>query len=283
MMGYRLVVCVISLFLASHTLSANRSVGSIVQVVGVAEVADQQGRYRQLRVRDKIFPGDMLITRDNGWLTVNFYDLTRVVLRPDSEFVIDEFPLTMDKGDVAFRINTGGVRITSGLIASQSRDRFNLLTPSGNLNVGRAEWVVRICDGDLCNPQLNNIKQCAKYENGLTTNRQFVSVYKGEVNVGYCPDSSVLSVGTSSVFGEGIAGDQQECVVVDEIPCFVLFDQQLGRGKVRIFRRKLTPVAQAEAEDEPERDKRPDSRQVRPTPRARMPRPRIERPRPNRR
>jgi FecR protein len=283
MMSCRLVVLLITLFLASYTLSANRSVGSVVQLVGVVEVADKHGRYRRLNVRDKVFSGDMLVTRADGWLTVNFYDLTRVVLRPDSEFVIDAFPSTMDKGDVALRINRGGVRMTSGLIASQSQERFILSTPSGNLSVGRAEWVVRICDGDECDPQLSNIKQCAKYENGLTTNRQFVSVYKGEVNAGYCPESSMVSVGTSSVFGNALAGDQQECVIVDEIPCFVLFDKQLGRGKVRIFRRKLTPVADSDIEDDPERDKRPDSRQVRPAPRARMPRPRIERPRPNRR
>ena len=271
------------LFIASEgVIAKEKSVASIVRAVGEVSATGIDGETRKLHVQQQVYSGDRLVTGKGSWLTVNFYDLTRIVLRPETEFHIVSFPITMDAGDIDLKVVRGGVRITSGTIASKSHERFTLVTPSGNLNAGRAEWVVRVCDGQYCDNEHKNVKQCKKYQKPLIENTEIVSVYQGQVTMDHCEDSAVVQQGSSNILNT----QTQRCDVIDQVPCFVLFDGKMGKDKIRTFSKKLILNGTSESNDEegqPNEGERPESRHSRPNSRTRRTTPSIDRPRRSRR
>ena len=239
---------------ATTALAKNSSVGSLVRVVNESHITDQSGVERKVARRSSIYPGDIIRTGEDGWVTINFFDLTRVVLRPNTEFVVRKFPQTMDKGEIELEFIQGGARITTGTIAKKSRNRFKVVTPQGEIKGVRSEWVIRSCVEDECTILETNFPRCASYINPETQNRQFVSAYKDDVNINYCPVETRLEAGTSLVYDV----QQQTCQVIEEVPCFILFDSKLGRDKLRKLRPKLTLTE--EAKELKERPDRPDAR-----------------------
>ncbi len=274
---------VFTLFAVSgEVISKEKSVGSAVRVIGEVSVTSIDGETKKLKVQQEIFSGDRFVTGKGSWLTVNFYDLTRIVLRPETEFYIASFPITMDAGDIDLSVVRGGVRITSGTISSKSHGKFTLATPSGKLHAGRAEWVVRVCDGQRCDNEYNKIKQCKKYLKPMIKNSEIVSVYQGQVSIDHCVGSSVVEQGSSIILNT----QNHRCDVVDQVPCFVLFDGKMGKDKIRTFLKKLTLDEASEeqlGEDQLKEGGRPESRKSRPNTRTRRTTPSIDRPRRNRR
>ena len=279
-----LMLCAFVAFfvVSGDVVSKEKSVGSVVRVVGDVSRVGVDGVTRKLHIQHEIYSGDKLITSKDGWLTVNFYDLTRIVLRPDSEFHVSSFPVTMDAGDIDLKMVRGGARITSGTIASRSRERFTLSTPSRTLHAGRAEWVVRVCHGQLCDSEYNAIKQCKKYQKPTIKNTEIVSVYQGQVGINNCAENSAVVQGSSVILNT----QTQRCYVIDQVPCFVLFDGKMGKDKIRTFLKKLTLNEMLEVGDDESQSKdeiRPESRHSRPSSRTRRTAPSIDRPRRSRR
>ena len=278
MLGVFMVFFVVS----GNVISKEKSVGSVVRAVGDVSLIGVDGEVRKLHIQQEIYSGDRLITGKGSWLTVNFYDLTRIVLRPESEFYITSFPATMDAGDIDLKVVRGGARVTSGTIASKSHERFTLSTPSGNLHAGRAEWVVRVCDGQRCDTEYDAIKQCKKYQKPMMQNAEIVSVYEGQIRINNCVGTSVVEKGSSAILNT----QTQSCNVIGQVPCFVLFDGKMGKDKIRTFLKKLTlnEVSEVHVDENLLKEEvRPDSRHSRPNSRTRRSTPSIDRPRRSRR
>jgi hypothetical protein len=241
------------------------SVGSLVRVSGAANIIGADGETRSAKDRERIFPGDTLVTTDTATVTANFFDLTRVVLRQSTALVINRFPITMDDGDIEMELLSGGVHITSGTIAAQSPDRFTLLTPSGSMQVGRAEWLVRVCtDGDCAQQQ--ELQQCNAYVQPETISKSFIAVYDGEVSIDFCAIPQSLDAGNTLVIPQ-LGG---ACEILAEIPCFILLDDRRDRSNIRLYSDLLTPID--------DREIRPNMRPDRPPPRSGRPPPRVNRP-----
>lgn len=253
-------LCCLLLMFALPTISMaqDKSVGTVVRALGEVQLLASHGQQRQLRTQDRVAPGDTLITGEDAWLTVNFYDLTRVVLRPNSRFKIERFPRTLDEGDIKLQLFSGAARVSSGTIASQSLERFSLLTPNGLIQAGRAEWVVRLCEGQDCQRLSEEIRSCGRYEKPNSLNQQFVSVYKGEIAPAYCEAQTRIRLGQSAMSQL----QSNSCTVIPEVPCFILFDKKLGRDKARALEKNLTllPGQEASVQRPPPRRERPAKR-----------------------
>jgi len=288
-LAFSLAACVAVLIaVSSSTVLAEQSnsVGTVVQVMGTANVVSSGVVDKPAVSRTLIFPGDRLVTGDNSWVTINFFDLTRVVLSPNSDFLIQRFPQTLSSGGVELEIKSGGARITTGTLSNESPDRFIVQTPAGEIVSSRSEWLVRICKDADCDRLHKTFKRCANYAHPTTINRQFVGVYKGRVALDYCaPKQEVVagSTATSSL-------NQASCQVLDEVPCFILSDGKLGGGKLRKLLPKLTPQEpsayrepSADGElstikNQPKTKERPSMRPKRPESRPPTVRPRVNRP-----
>lgn len=251
------------------TAAELKSVATIVQLTrvqasGSSITVSSEGEKRSVVLRQPLFVGDSIETGANAWVTFNFYDLTRVVLRPNTKFHIREFPETTPSGKIILEISEGGARITTGTIAAEDSERFNVVTPYGDLTGGRSEWVVRVCAEDECEQLEQSFSRCSGYQSVTKRNRQFVAVYKGVLDLDYCPIQQGLNPGETSVFDP----QANSCKVLDEVPCFILLDEKLGRGKLGKFLPRLKPVS----EENTRPSRRPSSRAV-------QPRPRVDRPR----
>ena len=279
---FMLCVFIVFFIVSGDVVAKEKSVGSVVRVVGDVSLIGDDGETKKLHIQQGIYSGDRLVTGKGSWLTVNFYDLTRVVLRPESEFHITHFPVTMDAGDINLKVVRGGARVTSGTIASKSHERFTLSTPSGNLHAGRAEWVVRVCDGQSCDTEYDAIKQCKKYQKPMMKNAEIISVYQGQIRINNCAGTSVVEKGSSAILNT----QTHSCNVIDQVPCFVLFDGKMGKDKIRTYLKKLTlnEIVEVQVDENQSKEEvRPESRHSRPSSRTRRSTPSIDRPRRSRR
>ena len=261
------VILVLMVSINPAIATDSKSVATVVQTTGSSTSTNANGEKQIVVLRQALFAGDSLETGANGWMTFNFYDLTRVILRPDTKFHIREFPETTPSGKIVLEISQGGARITTGTIAADDTERFNLLTPYGELSGSRSEWVVRICAEDECEQLEKTFSQCSGYQSPDKQDRQFVSAYRGLLDLGYCSTHQGLNAGETSVFDP----HANSCLILEEVPCFILLDEMLGRDKVRKFVPKLRPIIGDE-----QGSRRPARR---PDPRAGQLRPRGDRPR----
>jgi hypothetical protein len=245
------------------TAAELKSVATIVQTTGSSIAVSSEAEKRTVVLRQSLFVGDSIETGTNAWVTFNFYDLTRVILRPNTKFLIREFPETTPSGKIILEISEGGARITTGTIAAEDSDRFNLVTPYGELTGGRSEWVVRICAEDECEQLEQTFSRCSGYQSVPKRNRQFVAVYKGLLDLDYCPIQQGLNPGETSIFDP----EGNSCQVLEQVPCFILLDEKLGRDKLRKFLPQLEPVAEDDKSDSTRPTRRPNSRAVQPRPR----------------
>lgn len=229
-------------------VAQNKSVATVSAVSGdvYLQQIDQTAASQMIARGTNIYAGERIKTAVNSSVTINFFDLTRVVLDADSLFVIKQFPQTMDKGDVVLELITGGARVTSGIIAKRTPERFSMLTPGGTIKSSQAQWVVQSCTAGRCDEQHETYQRCAAYVHPPTHNRQFVSVYKGSLEISGCA-GKVVKEGESIIkideVESGLALTQdQRCDIVDQVPCFVLLNEKLGRDKFRQFLPNLTPI-----------------------------------------
>lgn len=262
------LVCALLAF-TCPVAATEKSVGQVARVAGSVELIRPGEQAVTVATRQQVLSNDTLKTGGDGWVTVNFFDLTRVVMRPNTEFHIKEFPQTMDGGGIALEIHSGGARVSTGTIATRSPENFTLQTPNGVLRGSRAEWVVRVCGGEECQKLEASLSRCEDYQSQLDTDSEFVAVYKGVVDLDYCPIEQGLGVGQTAILNT----EDQSCKVVEEVPCFILFDGKLGRDKARQFMPMLEPVSDAPGTQRPPpRPDRPNSRTPRPGPRNDRPR-----------
>jgi hypothetical protein len=249
---------------SAFAIEAN-SVATIVSTKYSSVVTSAQGLSRTATARMSIYVGDVIETSDEAWVSVNFFDLTRVVLSPNTKLAIRRFPETMSADEIEFEIFKGGIRVTTGTLAAQFPDNFSVLTPQGRVSGGRSEWVLRVCNENDCEPLEQSFTQCQDFQSNDTSDKQYLAVYKGSVSSDYCPNTPAAKTGETSVFST----ISHSCEIIDEVPCFILFDHKLGRDKIRKFLPKLTPAAHKEKAPRP---KRPNSRSSQST------RPRVIRP-----
>lgn len=234
----------------SVVFAQSKSVATVSAVVGDVYVHQVNGDDdSQLIERGRgLYAGEKIITTAQASVTVNFFDLTRVVLDADSALQIKQFPQTMDKGNVVLELLSGGARVTSGIIAKRYPERFSMLTPAGVIESSQAQWVVQVCASERCDTQYDEYARCAAYSHPPTLNRQFVSVYKGSLKITGCANQVNLGEG-ESLFKSGAMNNDElsfakgtSCQVVEQVPCFILLNDKLGRDRFRQFLPKLTPI-----------------------------------------
>jgi len=254
-LGQIYLVLLLILFKQSNAMAQN-SVATIVRATNASTIISPNGDSRVAAVRQNIYAGDSVETSENAWLILNFFDLTRIVLRPNSRLTIRRFPETV----------SGGMRVTTGTMAAKYPDSFSVVTPNGELSGGRSEWVLRICEDDDCEALGQTFDRCQDSQHIEKIDKQFLVVYKGVVNYPQCRVQPELNPGETTVYDPST----ERCEVIDEVPCFILFDQNLGQDKIRIFRPDFSPILTV---PDVQRPQRPNNRRL-PPPGARPPRPR---------
>lgn len=136
------------------------AVGTVTLVTGHATAATPAGQIRDLFHGSQVFAGETLITAGSSYMNVEFTDGGRVLLRPQSRFVIERYqyntaaasaPTTSAQTEhesAFFRLLKGGFRAVSGLIGHVRRQDYSVQTPVATIGIRGTDYEVRYCAGD---------------------------------------------------------------------------------------------------------------------------------------
>ena len=100
-------------------ISLAQEAGSIARVSGSAEVKGKDGKTREAKAKDSVNVADTVITKAGGQVMIRLQDKSSLLVRENSEVVIEAFKFEKKSDDVvSTSVVSGAVRAVSGQIAS---------------------------------------------------------------------------------------------------------------------------------------------------------------------
>jgi hypothetical protein len=150
------------LFAAAQAPSA---IGEVALVTGsvTASVAGD-ALPKPLKTGDALAEGQTITVAANSYASLKFADGGRVLLRPNSEFLVESFKYTPAPapataapaaaapagavGSAFFRLVRGGFRAISGLIGKGDRQSYKVTTPVATIGIRGTDYEVQLCASD---------------------------------------------------------------------------------------------------------------------------------------
>ncbi|MDZ7839432.1 MAG: FecR family protein [Gammaproteobacteria bacterium] len=138
------VLCLAALL--GNTAAASGPVGTALTVKGVVTLQPQAGDAVFLAKDSKVHEGDTIVSAEKSFAVIAFIDDSRVVIRQETEFVVEGFRFDEAEQSSAFRLLKGGIRALTGKIARENPDNYKLDTPVASLGVRGTSYDARLCD-----------------------------------------------------------------------------------------------------------------------------------------
>ena len=150
--------------LAAH--AAGSPAGTASLVAGAVSAVSATGETRTLSKDDAVYAGDRILTGGSSYVRLGFLDGGSMVLRPNTEFLVEAFSFKPDEvaakpaqpdlkvapqaaasaNRAVFRLVRGGFRAVSGLVAKLSRDSYAVRTPVATIGVRGTTFFSVACD-----------------------------------------------------------------------------------------------------------------------------------------
>jgi len=165
--------------------------GDVTLADGSVTDTATDGSKRQLKDGDSVYPGDSFVLGDESYLDMDFPDGSRILLRPDTTFQIQQFHFEPDAHPGAdgapaieiapakpenafFRLVKGGLRAVDGLIGHENPQNYGVETPVATIGVRGTAFDVRYC-GDDCKDEADTT--------GAPQNGLYTAVSDGSIGV----------------------------------------------------------------------------------------------------
>jgi hypothetical protein len=141
-------------FWSSWAQALELPVGSIKTIKGTA-VIERQHQTLPVRIGEKIFINDSLITGPDGTMGMIFKDDTLLSLGPDTVVTVKDFLFSPAEGKLSLvtKLFKGTVAYLSGIIAKLSPESVRFETPVGNIGIRGTKFAVRIEESDTDSPK----------------------------------------------------------------------------------------------------------------------------------
>ncbi|WP_415888852.1 FecR domain-containing protein [Neptuniibacter sp. SY11_33] len=117
------------LLLVSSFSQATESVGKVILSFGQNVAVSTAGDQRALKRQADVFANDLLKTSAKGRLQIRFTDGSRLSLKPNTEFKIDEYRFdeaNPEDGKAIYKLLKGGMRTISGKIGKVDKEDYKL-------------------------------------------------------------------------------------------------------------------------------------------------------------
>ncbi len=150
LMKYRIFSSgVLLAILSVSTYAAPTVVGKISFAKG-SNAASQPNLAPRLLGKDaEVYQGDNIQTSDSSFVIVDFVDGSKVTIRPNSNFTIEQFDSASKNAKLT--VHEGGVRAATGEFAKAGANNFQVKTPDATLKGEKdSDFSVRVCKGDEC-------------------------------------------------------------------------------------------------------------------------------------
>lgn len=139
-------------------------IGQVALVTGSVTVSSAM-QARSLSGGDPISEGDTIVVGPNSYASLKFNDGGRVLLRPNTEFAVEQFrsraplpaateagpaaaPVATVQGAAFFRLVRGGLRAISGLIGHGEAQDYRVSTPAATIGIRGTDYEVQTCGED---------------------------------------------------------------------------------------------------------------------------------------
>ncbi|MDD5214756.1 MAG: FecR domain-containing protein [Methylococcales bacterium] len=149
-MKYRIFsLGVLLAILSFSTYAAPTVVGKISFAKGSNAASQPNSAPRLLGKDAEVYQGDNIQTSDGSFVIVDFVDGSKVTIRPNSNFTIEQFDSASKNAKLT--VHEGGVRAATGEFAKAGADNFQVKTPDTTLKGEKdSDFSVRVCKGGDC-------------------------------------------------------------------------------------------------------------------------------------
>lgn len=121
-------------------LLANSAFADVATVVAIR--GDVRANDLYIAQGDSVVENTKIETGNKSFVILQFFDGSKVTVRPSSEFIVNEYK----EESVQLDLVSGGLRILTGTIAKQNPDNYQLNTPTALMGVRGTEFSVQIID-----------------------------------------------------------------------------------------------------------------------------------------
>lgn len=157
-LNYKQGIIFILLLLITQILQAAvEPIAKVNFVRGSVAAILEGSKSRLLGKDDPIYQGDNIQTSARSFVILAFNDEAKITIRPNSSFSIREYNDKKGKQVAKMELHQGGVRASSGKIAKNEPDNFQIKTPLATVNAKQADYSVRLCKND-CQEESKKIK-----------------------------------------------------------------------------------------------------------------------------
>ena len=128
-------------------VSATERIGTTVFARG-AVTASLENDIRLIGHGTPIYERDVLTTGRDSFAIVELADGTRMALRPNTVFRIDEYVIAEGQESVRLNLFEGGLRTVTGAATERKPDAFELRTPVATVGILGTDFSARLCGRD---------------------------------------------------------------------------------------------------------------------------------------
>lgn len=206
------------LLLVSSFSQATESVGKVILSFGQNVAVSTAGDQRTLKRQADVFANDLLKTSAKGRLQIRFTDGSRLSLKPNTEFKIDDYRFdeaNPEDGKAIYKLLKGGMRTISGKIGKVDKEDYKLDAVVATIGIRGTDFSVNKA-GERITGSVNQGKINVAAKQGgsrdIATGRSFSLVGpRGSVSVFKTPASTgATEENTDSSDAEESSEDETE-------------------------------------------------------------------------
>ena len=141
------LACIVSISVLSQAAGAAPA-GEIIYAHGLTSVQRDGEAARFVTKGDPINEGDVISTGPKGFAVLGLKDGSKMTLRPDTSFAVEQFSHGGKDEAGIFRLVKGGVRAITGLIGKRNPQGMRVNTTTATIGIRGTSFDARICEAD---------------------------------------------------------------------------------------------------------------------------------------
>jgi hypothetical protein len=149
----------LSLLLLPAIAQALPVVGHISFAKGNSAAQQKNAASRLLGQGAQVYSGDNIQTAERSFVVIEFIDGAKVTVRPNSSFSIDAYNNEAKQKNAVMVLHQGGIQASTGAIAQQQADNFQIKANQTTVIAQQAEYSVQLCDEACAKKENNQAKQ----------------------------------------------------------------------------------------------------------------------------
>ncbi len=143
-----ILILLITLLAGVGNAGAATQVGETVLARGLVSAGGPGANARLIGSGAAVFQGDVITTGPRSSAILKLADGSRIMIRPQSSFTVEEFSTDEAKPLAVMRLFKGGLRAVTGFISKRNPDAMRLRTAVATIGIRGTELDVRLCGSD---------------------------------------------------------------------------------------------------------------------------------------